>query len=520
MDNPDTVTALHGLEMLGQFAKKHHDKELELEAELITTYYLFKHSPKNTAWVTSHFEQVIKHAIENKNLQVQARSYHLFANYYWDAIGNYELAFEQYFHLEKVLDQIPEETFPDKLNHLYQIGFAYYAFSDYRQAIRYFEKALSIKPTAYNRNSLMSARNTLGLCYESLQQLDSAEYHFKQIVLADISPVWNGIAKGNLGYNYYLQGNYTDAIPLLKADVEQALKDPDWGLASGSTMTLADIYFKQGKLAEAKMLTMKAKEYVTKSGQYKRYQYLYPLMSKMYTANGQLGLAYAYMDSAFYVKDSLARRFNALQVTRAQQKNELRNHQEQLATIENQKKVKTVERNALIAVMLILLVVALYIYRNQRKKYVQQQEIANIQLKEKERELAAASVQLEDFAKNISEKNRLLETLQQQLGMDANNEALLQLQKSTILTDEEWEKFRTVFEKVHGGYLNRLKIKLPELSPAETRFMVLAKLQLSNKEMAGTLGVSQQAIRTTWHRLRRKLNLPEEGSLEELVSSI
>jgi len=38
--------------------------------------------------------------------------------------------------------------------------------------------------------------------------------------------------------------------------------------------------------------------------------------------------------------------------------------------------------------------------------------------------------------------------------------------------------------------------------------------------MAASLGVSPQAIRVTRYRLRKKLHLPEEGSLEELVSSI
>lgn len=50
--------------------------------------------------------------------------------------------------------------------------------------------------------------------------------------------------------------------------------------------------------------------------------------------------------------------------------------------------------------------------------------------------------------------------------------------------------------------------------------MTLAKLGFSNKEMAASLGVSPQAIRVTRHRLRKKLHLPEEGSLDELVDSI
>jgi DNA-directed RNA polymerase specialized sigma24 family protein len=99
-------------------------------------------------------------------------------------------------------------------------------------------------------------------------------------------------------------------------------------------------------------------------------------------------------------------------------------------------------------------------------------------------------------------------------------EALSQLRRSAILTDEDWESFRENFDKVHTGFLIRLKAKIPDLSPAETRFLALAKLQLSNKEMAALLGVTADAMRLTRFRLRKKLNLTEDGSLEELVNSI
>jgi len=62
--------------------------------------------------------------------------------------------------------------------------------------------------------------------------------------------------------------------------------------------------------------------------------------------------------------------------------------------------------------------------------------------------------------------------------------------------------------------------KIPDLSPSEIRFMTLARLNFSNKEMAAALGVTPQAIRVTRHRLRKKLNLPDEQNLEELVQSI
>jgi DNA-binding CsgD family transcriptional regulator len=50
--------------------------------------------------------------------------------------------------------------------------------------------------------------------------------------------------------------------------------------------------------------------------------------------------------------------------------------------------------------------------------------------------------------------------------------------------------------------------------------MALAKLNFSNKEMSAALGVTPQAIRVTWHRLRKKLDLSEEETIEELVNRV
>ncbi len=97
---------------------------------------------------------------------------------------------------------------------------------------------------------------------------------------------------------------------------------------------------------------------------------------------------------------------------------------------------------------------------------------------------------------------------------------LEKLQQSILLTEENWDEFKALFEKVHKGFFTRLKEKLPGLSPADVRFIALSKLNYSNKEMATMLGVGAGAIRQHRSRLRRKLNISEDASIEEIASSI
>lgn len=518
----DTAATLQYINSVKQVAIKTGDKALLNEADLMLAYFYYLWARQRPEYAESFYNQVQKDIDKYPDEYVHSRLEDLWGSWNWEVKRNSELAFEHWYKALDIYRRLPEPDLDIRLC-LQKVYDCHYEFGNYHEAIAALKEALavtSLPPTEY---VLIHGNNTLGLCYLQLNLLDSAEYFFKRTyAVADSlkNQDWKAIASGNLGNILFLRNQYAQAVPLLQYDVDMSVKRNDWSCASGSQTILADIMVRQNNLTAALTELNKARQYVYMSGQYRRLKQLYPLLSKYYAATGNAKLAMVYLDSAGYVNDSLSRSFSAMQLLKARQKIDLEKRNAAVAELEGQKRVKIIERNVLIGFVLLLLMVSLYVYRNQRRKHLHKHELLNLQLKEKQAELALANTQLENFASNISEKNKLLETLQRQFGEESNNEALLQLQQSTILTDEEWEKFRLVFEKVHGGYLNRLRDKLPGLSPAETRYMALAKLKLTNKEMAATLGVSPQAIRVTTFRLRKKLQLPEDGGLDELVASI
>ena len=104
--------------------------------------------------------------------------------------------------------------------------------------------------------------------------------------------------------------------------------------------------------------------------------------------------------------------------------------------------------------------------------------------------------------------------------MSVEYDLLHEMKQAILLTDEQWDDFKNNFEKIHKGYLARLREKVPDITPAETRFFVLSKLRLSNKEMAGMLGISTQAIRVMKHRLMKKLQIEEDADLDKMIQSI
>lgn len=147
-------------------------------------------------------------------------------------------------------------------------------------------------------------------------------------------------------------------------------------------------------------------------------------------------------------------------------------------------------------------------------------------LREADIEMARQREQLEDFTRFIVEKNQQIEALRAAAPSDSDSRAqpsetedIEALYAQNILTESDWERFRGYFERVHPGFMARLRHQIPDLSPAETRLLLLLKMGMPTRDMASMLGVSAESIKKARYRLRKKLELDDE-QLEGLVAGI
>ena len=191
--------------------------------------------------------------------------------------------------------------------------------------------------------------------------------------------------------------------------------------------------------------------------------------------------------------------------------------------LESERRIEILVRNSLVSGIILLAIIGILFFNRQKLK----QKKLEGEKRTTEAELEAATAKLDNFRLSVLEKNHEIEQytneierLNKDTEEQTENEILTQLEQSTILTDEQWEDFRQLFEKVHRGFFVGLKKKLPDLTQAEIRFLALTKLQLSSKEMAAMLGISPNAIRIYRYRLRKKLNMDKDDMIEELVASL
>ena len=128
------------------------------------------------------------------------------------------------------------------------------------------------------------------------------------------------------------------------------------------------------------------------------------------------------------------------------------------------------------------------------------------------------------FTQNIIEKSNLIEKLQQQVKdkeFNLGQQQLLQeLTHQTILTEDDWEKFKMLFEKIYPGFFLKLKEKVTDITVAEQRMAALTRLHLTTKQMAALLGISPNSVNKTKQRLRQRFHLETDANIEEFITKL
>ena len=256
---------------------------------------------------------------------------------------------------------------------------------------------------------------------------------------------------------------------------------------------------------------------------------LYEVLFEWHKQAGDLRRAVAYADTLHVIRDSLEQNTQREEARRVRERIGAERYAAQLQSLRQARDRQVLLRNGLILLFLLSGVI-IYLYINRMAlKQRKERELVRIQARHAHEELEAAKRELGVITRAMREKNDLIESFRAEVealqisGIPISDERTRHLDlllHATILTDEDWQSFRGTFDKVHPGFITRLREKIPDLTPADTRLLTLTKLGLSSREMAAMLGISTEAIKKTRYRLRKKIDLPEEGGLEELVQMI
>ncbi len=91
--------------------------------------------------------------------------------------------------------------------------------------------------------------------------------------------------------------------------------------------------------------------------------------------------------------------------------------------------------------------------------------------------------------------------------------------KDQIKLDKQWDAFFLHFEEVHPSFLKFLNKKY-NLSATDLKVCACMKINLSNYEISEILGINQNSVYVITHRLKKKLQLPDNTTINQFLSSI
>lgn len=156
----------------------------------------------------------------------------------------------------------------------------------------------------------------------------------------------------------------------------------------------------------------------------------------------------------------------------------------------------------------------------------QEKEIEIQKRKSAEQELEFKKKELTFKALQLARKNEFLFQLENEVqelesNVDKNvsrtSQRLSRMIQSDASDDHDWEQFGKEFSSIHQDFLERLKLNFGSFSKSELRLVSLLKMNLSTKDIANTLRISDLGIRKARYRLRKKLNLTSDVDLQEYL---
>ena len=411
----------------------------------------------------------------------------------------------------------------------YQFMASFYSYiGDQANAVVYLEDALPFtKPASRERVDLINsiavylAKDSLN--HQAFSYLNRAMDEAK---LAKDS-VWIGIISGNLADHAWQKGEREKAIALVKKNIALSMRYNERTDAMRANLNLANWYIelKEWKLAEQYMMAcehlMEDKPYFLK---YK--MELAKSKSNIMRGLGRGGEELKQLHLYLMLKDSLEKRTNDKEIQKMLWQRESEKYNRTIQATE-EKRIRTKRMYQFIGIVLILIfaIVVLLVNKSKikikmRNTLLEKDQLALAYEKQLlDQELMILRNSLTEFTDTIRQNDVVIQQLRQEVvkisesdpayltQVTDNLNALLQ---QHIMTDERWQKFKHVFNKVYPAYLTQMRQTYPKVTENDLKILALLKLDLSNASMSELLCVSVEAVRKAKQRLKKKLEQTEK----------
>jgi two-component system, NtrC family, sensor kinase len=262
----------------------------------------------------------------------------------------------------------------NKLGYLHlTMGHLYGRTNNPDKQISSYQQSMAIAESVQNSELAALANWNLGNVYIRLNKLDSA-LHFVQTTMALEEGKYSGGVLNSIGQIYEAKGDYELALDAYRKSLNQSLEQNNLTVIVRSSLSLSSLFLTLNQPDSSLYYSRKA---LTTSNNIKGSQDManaYQLISDVYINQEKADSAYIYLQLATLIRDSLnnVQRENLLAYQNLGFDEQLRLKKLEEEKIQMQSKIRT---NTLAGSLFTLIVIAFFLYRNNRQKQKAKQNI-------------------------------------------------------------------------------------------------------------------------------------------------
>jgi len=466
-------------------------------------------------------------------------------------LGTYSQALEYHHKADKIFREINR---PDYIaGNLNDMGILYYYNRQIPLARKQYDEALSIYFKTHNSEGLANTYGKIGHLYEKQKQYDSA-FYYQHLALQQYhgTSQQQEVAKiyENIGSIYEDLERYDSAWYYFSNSLKLYDHVNDQVASIEVLNNLGDIYRKTGHYQEAIVETGKALASAEKMNDQYEKGAAYRDLGKAWHLLGRDDSAYYYMELSRKAAIDIYSAENNRQTAFLSVLFDIDKKNDEIVQLENDRNRTLIITTAVVIVVVLLVILGWVTISRQRLKIRNEQmeseqnrhiyetqkelmraELANKQLQEDRllQELEVKKKGLTTYTLHVIQKNQSLEELRDKLEVmlkDDKRDQKKQLQQLihqinlNFSHDQYWHEFRDTFEQVHQQFFDSLKKHSDDLTGNDLRMLSLIKLNMASKDMATLLGISQDSLRVSRYRLKKKLNLQQGESLTAFVQGL
>lgn len=487
-----------------------------------------------------YYQKALEEFSHKKDFIKTAESYRKIGKVYSE-INDYSLSLQNSLKALEIFEKLKIDS--DITNVVSDIGELHLKFDNYSKALEYLFRAnkLYLQDTVKYKQQLRNNNILLGVCYGSMNSVDSSLFYFNKVLaqtdsirevidyaglLNNIGAIYSKREENSKALNYY----YNALNIFYKIKNERGI-----GIALSN---IAYISKKERKYADAINSYTQAISYLKRNNELNSLSDAYINLSDVYHSVKDFKQAFIYSQKYIDLNDTLKSSELLNQVASLEMQQEIGKKNQEIKILDQQKqlyekdlKLKKMWFYISGITVLLLILIGYLIVRSLRislKNNQLKQELLNKEKVQLTDDLEYKSKELEKFAFHIIEKNELLGQLKNELKnlttqQESDNSRVREISATitnNLLIEKDRKEFEFQLDKIQETFFLKLNNLHPDLTKNERRLCSLIIMGLSSKDIATILNVSPDGVKKSRYRLRKKLNLSENADIAEYLLKI